>query len=582
MPKHGESEERRNLDGTSDERSDRGERRDGPRPGGPRGSAGGDAGRPARSGHSDRPNLGRRSADLEIGGRTPTRADDTEGALPVPNEAFPSRAAEEYLDGFFAAGEDDAVDELLGHFPDRTGPAVPRRHNFVPPVDHRRAALWEECQAEASQLLEVRAVRVRLRAYRQALGDTEVAIRLPLAALLMATQEAFANRRPATVEAALTALVGDLETDDSSDDDGNVVVGTVMYRLLDSVGQAKERGVVEPSLHMDAWLEHDKYRTMADAMAVAVRGAVGSTYTGGSSHEFSALNFEIPIVGPSGRSLRQIEAELDDWPGLAGIKDVVAQFAAEQRVRVARRRAGLKESASSWHMMFTGNPGTGKTTVARLIAEVLDASGALPGAHLVEADRSMLVGEWLGTSALKTRKVVDAALGGVLFVDEAYSLAGTAGEGRQTDRFALEALATLVKCMEDERANLAVILAGYPEEMRQLLATNAGLRSRIGMVVDFPDYSDGDLLDILGLMARSADYVLAPDAVAALRSGIPAARAEAGFGNGRWVRAVFEAAVRVHAMRITEAAGADGELDVEELQTLRLTDIAAGVWQARG
>ena len=245
-------------------------------------------------------------------------------------------------------------------------------------------------------------------------------------------------------------------------------------------------------------------------------------------------------------------------------------------MREMRRGAGLDLDSGTRHMIFTGNPGTGKTTVARIIAEVLDATGSMPGAHMVEADRSMLVGEWLGSSALKTRKVAEAALGGVLFIDEAYSLAGQSADGSRADRFAQEALATLLKIMEDERDALVVILAGYPAEMDELLKVNPGLSSRVGMTIDFPDYDDDALVDIFTLLCEKADYTVAPDAELPLRLALPRARAAQGFGNARWARSCMEASVRAHAVRVS----AMSDPDVEELRTLRMADVRSGVARA--
>ena len=271
-----------------------------------------------------------------------------------------------------------------------------------------------------------------------------------------------------------------------------------------------------------------------------------------------------------------MRAELDRSPGLVGIKSAIDEFAASARMREMRRgRAGPRQRHAT-HDLHR-QPGTGKTTVARIIAEVLDATGSMPGAHMVEADRSMLVGEWLGSSALKTRKVAEAALGGVLFIDEAYSLAGQSADGSRADRFAQEALATLLKIMEDERDALVVILAGYPAEMDELLKVNPGLSSRVGMTIDFPDYDDDALVDIFTLLCEKADYTVAPDAELPLRLALPRRALPSAFGNARWAQQ-HGSLGGAHAVRVS----AMSDPDVEELRTLRMADVRSGWRGLRG
>ena len=447
------------------------------------------------------------------------------------------------------------------------------RHNARRDSNRRRYA-WRQAQRRAAALIA--AAEPQLRSFRSVLGAPAEIVEPPLAALIVACDAAFKNSAPHTLAAAVTGLSGDTRADSEVvRADGEVRPGTLAYQILAPLADYEDAGVGEPRAAIDTWIDSERHATITEALTTAVVGR-GSNYASGNNHEHSALNFTVPVVPPSGRSLDEIRADLDRRPGLAGIKDVVEQFAATEQINVLRRDAGLKTDASVRHMVFTGNPGTGKTTVARMVAEILDATGSMPGAHLVEADRSMLVGEWLGTSALKTRKVAEAAYGGVLFVDEAYSLAGT-GEGNQSaDRFAHEALATLVKVMEDDRDALVVILAGYPEGMANLLAMNQGLASRVGMHVHFPDFSDSELLEIFHLMAVESDYQLACDADAPMRSVLASARTQPGFGNARWVRSVFEATCTAHAVRLSKALDAGNRVD-SELSTLRLGDVAQAV-----
>merc|ERR1712066_1057804 len=192
--------------------------------------------------------------------------------------------------------------------------------------------------------------------------------------------------------------------------------------------------------------------------------------------------------------IRAALAKLDIVIGLKGVKDFVFSLHAQLKTEAERRDAGIAVSsgAGSLHMIFSGNPGTGKTTVARIVADLLSAMGLLRKGHMVEADRATLVAGYSGQTALKTKQVVDQAMGGVLFVDEAYTLVSEDGK----DSFGREALDTLIKLIEDRRQDLVVILAGYPEEMERLIAANPGVRSRFPVKVLFEDYSEEELMQI--------------------------------------------------------------------------------------
>jgi len=238
------------------------------------------------------------------------------------------------------------------------------------------------------------------------------------------------------------------------------------------------------------------------------------------------------------RSLDEIWAEIDGLVGLASVKSFLREVEAVAKANVTRREKGLPALKQSLHMCFTGNPGTGKTTVARLVGELLAAVGALPGGHMVETDRSGLVASYVGQTAQKVREVVDRAMGGVLFVDEAYSLA----RGGPQD-FGAEALDALIKAMEDHRDKLVVILAGYTREMQDLFALNSGLESRIAFTCEFPDYSPAELVEIARLEARKQGFRLADGVEAALLEMFRQVDIGAA-GNGRYARKLVEAAVR--------------------------------------
>lgn len=245
--------------------------------------------------------------------------------------------------------------------------------------------------------------------------------------------------------------------------------------------------------------------------------------------------------------------ELDAVIGLEEVKTFVRSLSAQIEVEKRRQQLGLPKVASpSLHMVFKGNPGTGKTTIARILARRLRELGVMKNDTLVETDRSGLVAGYVGQTALKTKETIEQALGGVLFIDEAYALA----EG---DAFGKEAIDTLVKAMDDYRDRLIVILAGYDQDMERFLDRNAGLRSRFPNVIAFPDYSEEELLAITqGLLAKQG-YRLAPGAEEAIRAFYAGLAADPTSGNGRMARNLVEKAIRNHALRLSGQADATAE-----------------------
>jgi len=273
------------------------------------------------------------------------------------------------------------------------------------------------------------------------------------------------------------------------------------------------------------------------------------------------------VIGPipDCRPAEEALAELDSLIGLETVKREVRTLIDLISVGRQRRRAGLKAPSLRRHLVFTGSPGTGKTTVARLYGEILAALGVLQRGHLVEVARVDLVGEHIGSTAIRTQEAFDRARGGVLFIDEAYALAPEDG----ARDFGREAIDTLVKLMEDHRDEVVVIVAGYTAEMERFLASNPGVASRFSRTVTFPDYSAEELLEITVRQADEHEYQLAEDTAEALLGHFADLPRGPSFGNGRTARQVFETMVERHAVRVAQLA----EPTTQDLQLLLPADL---------
>ena len=268
---------------------------------------------------------------------------------------------------------------------------------------------------------------------------------------------------------------------------------------------------------------------------------------------------------PPRRSITELLAELDALVGLANVKAEVRRLTSMLQVQQVRAERGMPVIETSHHLVFTGNPGTGKTTVARLLSQIYHAVNVVSKGHLVETDRGKLVAGFVGQTALKTQAALESALGGMLLIDEAYALA----RGGEND-FGLEAIDTLVKFMEDHRDDIAIVAAGYPAEMADLIDTNPGLKSRFTRTVNFPDYTEDELVRIFLGLGEKHRYQLSDDALLRVRHFVSVEPRTRGFGNARFVRNLFETAVAHQALRVAPLTDPSDE----QLTTLTADDIA--------
>ena len=265
-----------------------------------------------------------------------------------------------------------------------------------------------------------------------------------------------------------------------------------------------------------------------------------------------------------------IENPLEVLSSLIGLSDVkkdIRSLANFVKINQIRKSRGMTTPSISYHYVFTGNPGTGKTTVARILASIYKELGVLEKGHLVEADRSSLVGKYIGHTAPKTNEIIDSALDGVLFIDEAYSLSLYDGK----NDFGAEAISTLLKRMEDDRDRLVVIVAGYPAEMHDFIESNPGLKSRFVNYIHFQDYSDQELVDIFMFEANKMGFTITPQGVESLNSAFSTivSKHDRDYGNGRFARNLFQDCIRIQANRLSSYS----EISDDALSTITEEDI---------
>ena len=276
---------------------------------------------------------------------------------------------------------------------------------------------------------------------------------------------------------------------------------------------------------------------------------------------FNEISLDLDIIDDAKAEREEIQKELDEIVGLEDVKNYLLSLENLIKINQIRKQKGLKTNEISKHMIFTGNPGTGKTTIARLVSRMMKAVGILKQGQLVEVTRADLVGKYVGHTAPLTMSVIQSALGGVLFIDEAYSLY----RGKD-DSFGLEAIDTLVKAMEDHRDDLIVILAGYTKEMKDFLEANSGLKSRFANIIEFSDYTGEELVKIAQIQARSKGYKIDEQALVNLELYFNTVQANnaAEAGNGRLARNVIEDAILKQSRRVSAEPDADLELLKDE------------------
>jgi SpoVK/Ycf46/Vps4 family AAA+-type ATPase len=357
--------------------------------------------------------------------------------------------------------------------------------------------------------------------------------------------------------------------------DSKAQVETIVMRLANLVAKCDGQTMPEEAVTL-----HSLQREIDAALHPAAPHETLAPLTSSSgkmatAHQQEKAHQTLPESTPqpvseADRKLRLSKAmeELDCLIGLDSVKERVRSYANFLRLQQERRDAGLTTMPISLHMSFIGNPGTGKTTVARIIGQILGAMGTLPRGHVIETDRSGLVADYAGQTGPKTNKLCDAAIGGVLFIDEAYSLIDKSGD----DSYGREAIQTLLKRMEDDRESMAVILAGYSEEMNQMIRSNPGLSSRINTRITFDDYTPADLGKIFESMCDTNQYELPSEARQRILIGFHHLyeKRDRHFGNGRLVRNAFEDTVRKLADRIAQVS----ELTETLLTKLTATDIS--------
>ena len=338
------------------------------------------------------------------------------------------------------------------------------------------------------------------------------------------------------VDSLITRCKGQLEIDLKVDKSINEYLRSI-YEPNDGIDSLSPTVKKIYNEMVDVALKHDEVTNVTIRYDEAIKAT------------FNELVVDLDVIDDSKAEREEIQKELDEVVGLVDVKNYLLSLENLLKINQIRKQKGLKTNEISKHMIFTGNPGTGKTTIARLVSRMMKACGILKQGQLVEVTRADLVGKYVGHTAPLTMSVIQSALGGVLFIDEAYSLY----RGKD-DSFGLEAIDTLVKAMEDHRDDLIVILAGYTKEMKEFLEANSGLKSRFANIIEFSDYTGEELMLIAKSIAKGKDYVIAEDALRPLQDyfTIIQAKGDPNSGNGRLARNLVEDAILNQSKRLLE------------------------------
>ena len=266
-------------------------------------------------------------------------------------------------------------------------------------------------------------------------------------------------------------------------------------------------------------------------------------------------------------TLDELMSQLNQLVGLASVKSKVNDLIAFQKVQLLRKEKGMHSPKSTMHLAFTGNPGTGKTTVARIVGRIYKKLGLLSKGHFMEVSRTDLIAGYQGQTAHKVKEVIDKAKGGVLFIDEAYSIT----ENDHSDSYGRECLTELTKALEDYREDLVVIVAGYTEPMKQFFESNPGLKSRFNTFIEFDDYKVSELIDILKSISKAEDYVISERVLSFLSCQLTQVIhcKDNGFANGRYIRNIFETMIMNHSRRVVKIESPS----TDDLKMIKIEDV---------